>query len=95
MVGDGYIAKRVCYMLYTVYISTGTVSHIMNAWVTDRGNMLSYRLYIGPLYINDFVCATNNSFVYVTIIRVLFIGLRAIIFDVLVITFYIHQLIFY
>ena len=70
-------------MIYTVYISTGTVFQIMNALATDRGNMKRKILYIGCLYINGFVSATNNSFVFVTIIKVSFIGLRAIIFYVL------------
>jgi hypothetical protein len=56
---------------------------MMNALVTDRGNMKSYILYIGCLYINGFVTATNHSFVFVTFIQVSFIGLRAIIFYVL------------
>jgi len=70
-------------MIYTVYISIGTVSQIMNALVTDRGNMQSSRLFIGCRYINGIVSVTNNSFVLVTIIKVSFFGLRAIIFDVI------------
>jgi hypothetical protein len=78
-----YIAKRACYMMYTVYISTGSVFQIMNALATDRGNIKRLILYIGCLYINGFVSATNNSFVFVTIIQASFIGLRAIISYVL------------
>ena len=70
-------------MMYAVYISTGTVFQIMNALATDRRNMKSLTLYIGCLYINGFVSATNNGFVFVNIIKVSFIGLGAIVFYVL------------
>ena len=58
---------------------------MMNALATDtdRGNMKRLMLYIGCLNINDFVSSTNSSFVFVTILKVSFIGLRAIIFYVL------------
>ena len=55
----------------------------MNALSTDRGTcgVKDYTLVVCIL--NGFVFVTSNSFVFVTIIKVSFIGLRAIIFYVL------------